>query len=114
MHKISADTHGGYTIHVPDAHALAKLLRGQPYELPRHDGVKMISYDEAQQIARDAGRDIPSSSLRSACQRGTIPGAVKHRGRWRMPENHFREWANIPAASRQRSDEEILFGKGTH
>ena len=113
MYRITADGRGGYTVTVDSADALAKLLRGQPYELPRHDGIRMISYSEAQQIAVDAGRNIPSSSLRSACQRGTIPGAAKQRGRWRMPENQFREWAGIPAV-RALSDEEILFGERTH
>ena len=113
MYKISAVATGGYTVTVPNADALAKLLRGQTYKLPRHDGVKMISYDEAQQIAVDAGRNIPSSSLRSACQRGTIVGAEKVKGRWHMPEDQFRQWAGIPAV-RPLSDEEILFGPRTH
>ena len=122
MYKITAGPGNGYTVTVDSADALAKLLRGQTYTLPRHDGVKMISYDEAQQIAVNAGREIPSSSLRSACQRRTIPGAAKQRGRWRMPENQFREWAGIPStgsgqrpsAVRALSDEEILFGPRMH
>ena|SRR3990167_3737974 len=117
MYKIKADPAGGYTVHVDNADALAKLLRGQAYTVTKADGVKMISYDEAQQIAVSAGRSIPCSSLRSACQRGTIPGAAKQRGRWRMPESEFRAWAGIPKpppATRPLSDEEILFGKATH
>ena len=113
MYKIAAGPGRGYTITVPSADALAKLLRGQAYTIPRHDGVKMISHEKAQQMAVNAGLAIPSSSLRSACQRKTIPGAEKVKGRWQMPEDQFRQWAGIPAV-RPRSDEEILFGKPTH
>ena len=113
MYRITAGPGQGYTVTVPNADALAKLLIGQTYTLPRHDGVKMISYDEAQQIARDDGRDIHSSSLRRACQRRTIPEAEKVKGRWTMPEDQFRAWAGIPAV-RALSDEEILFGPRTH
>ena len=71
MYKITTGPGQGYTITVDSADALTKLLRGQTYTLPRHDGVKMLTYSEAQQIAVNADRSIPSSSLRSACQRAT-------------------------------------------
>lgn len=139
MYKIAAGPNQSYIITVPNADALANLLRGQTYKLPRHDGVEMISYEKAQQMAVNSGLSIPSSSLRSACQRKTIPGAEKVKGRWQMPEDQFREWAGIPAANEPeawqdstkwsipvdpkdwkpasthpRSDEEILFSPATH
>lgn len=53
---------------------------------------EFIGSAAAQQIAKDAGYDIPITTLVNSCTRGTIAGAQKRSGRWFMPKASFDQW----------------------
>lgn len=52
----------------------------------------------ARKVASDRGYELPSSTIVSACARGSILGAVKDGGRWRVPRLAFDEWLRAWAA----------------
>lgn len=53
---------------------------------------QMIGTAEAKRIARARGFEMATSTLNSAYERGTIPGAKKMGGRWRFPRHEFEAW----------------------
>lgn len=53
---------------------------------------EFIGSEQAQQIAREQGFDIPANTLTNAYRRGTIQAAYKKRGRWYMPKAAFLLW----------------------
>ena len=53
---------------------------------------EFIGSATAQNMAREAGYEIPITTLVNSCSRGTIPGAHKKRGRWYMPKSNFEAW----------------------
>jgi hypothetical protein len=53
---------------------------------------------EARKIAAEAGHRLPSSTIVSACARGTLPGARKDGGRWMVPVKEFHVWLNERSA----------------
>jgi len=54
--------------------------------------VEMIGTVQAQNIAADAGYDIPITTLVNTCARDGILGARKRDKRWQMPRQSFDQW----------------------
>lgn len=98
MYTITPHTDGSFTVHLPNAQALTHLLG-------RHSKAnEYISNAEAHSLALEHGIELPRTTLISACQRGTIPGAQKQRGRWRVPRTAFLTWLNKDEPDPDKSD----------
>ena len=73
---------------------------------PNHNISEMITSLEARHIAKEQGYDLPNTTLNSACDRGTIPGATKEhdatKSRWRMPRQEFFVWFEGWKASKDK------------
>ncbi len=58
---------------------------------------EMLKTGDALRLAKEAGYDLPRSTLVSACTLGIIPGAHKEGAHWRIPyadfENWFKTWS---------------------
>lgn len=90
MTAITAKPDGSYTvtIEIPNTKALAAFLS----TLPQAQTETYISNFQAMQIAQERGITLPASTLISACRRGTIAGAQKQGGRWKIPQHAFLRW----------------------
>lgn len=107
MYTIAAHADGSYTVRLPNAVALAHLL-GRHNATPQ---TEYINNAEAHQIAIEQDIHLPRTTLISACKRGTIPGAQKQGGRWRMPRQAFMAWLT---KGEPEDEEASLWGEKTH
>jgi len=107
MYNIVAEKDGSFTIKLPNRSALLQFLTAIPQAQPEET---YITNAQAMQIAQERGLTLPASTLISACSRGTIEGAQKQGGRWKIPQHSFMRWL-----SKEHPDEEAaLWGESGH
>lgn len=105
MYNITAEKDGSFTVKFPNASALTQFLSNAQAQPESY-----IDNKRAMQIAQERGITLPASTLISACSRGTIEGAQKQGGRWKIPQHSFVRWL-----SKENPDEEAaLWGQSGH
>jgi len=71
-------------------------------EQPLAKDVSMITTAEARAKAEEQGQPLHNDTLLMAIKAGSIPGAEKDGGRWKMPRWAFEQWLNRIVAKRAR------------
>jgi hypothetical protein len=56
---------------------------------------EILKTGDALRLAKEAGYDLPRSTLVSACAQGLIAGAYKEGARWRIPYADFDGWFQV-------------------